>query len=226
MKTIKKIVFTGGPCSGKTTFMSRAEEIFGERGYRVIIDNESATDLISGGISPATLGMYEFQKYVISLQLAKEEICYKAAQEIEGEKVLMFIDRALKDDESYVGKEDFCKIFADVLELDEVGATDNFFEIGGTSLVAMRVVMRAVKAGYKIVYKDVFDYPTPRYLAGLVNDGSLRPFDQLRAGEAQDGLSSPTNDNENPKAENRKIEKPENRKTALKNKSLVGRKSS
>ena len=54
MKTIKKIVFTGGPCSGKTTFMSRAEEIFGERGYRVIVDNESATDLISGGISPAT----------------------------------------------------------------------------------------------------------------------------------------------------------------------------
>lgn len=121
MKTIKKIVFTGGPCSGKTTFMSRAEEIFGERGYRVIIDNESATDLISGGISPATLGMYEFQKYVISLQLAKEEICYKAAQEIEGEKVLMFIDRALKDDESYVGHEDFCKILEDFnIKYDEI----------------------------------------------------------------------------------------------------------
>ena len=30
MKTIKKIVFTGGPCSGKTTFTSRAEEIFAE----------------------------------------------------------------------------------------------------------------------------------------------------------------------------------------------------
>ncbi|MBQ0035982.1 MAG: AAA family ATPase [Firmicutes bacterium] len=110
MKTIKKIVFTGGPCSGKTTFMSRAEEIFGERGYRVIVDNESATDLISGGISPATMGMYEFQKYVITLQLTKEELCYKAAQEIQGDKVLLFIDRGIKDDESYVGKEDFTKI--------------------------------------------------------------------------------------------------------------------
>lgn len=113
MKTIKKIVFTGGPCSGKTTFMSRAEEIFGERGYRVIIDNESATDLISGGISPATMGMYEFQKYVVSLQLAKEKICYDAAKEIEGEKVLLFIDRALLDNESYVGHEDYCKILKD-----------------------------------------------------------------------------------------------------------------
>lgn len=110
MKTIKKIVFTGGPCSGKTTFMSRAEEIFGERGYRVIIDNESATDLISGGISPATLGMYEFQKYVVKLQLAKEEICSEAAEEIEGDKVLIFIDRALLDNESYVGHENYCKI--------------------------------------------------------------------------------------------------------------------
>ena len=79
MKTIKKIVFTGGPCSGKTTFTSRAEEIFAERGYRVIIDHESATDLISGGISPATMGMYEFQKYCVALQLKKEEICMRAA---------------------------------------------------------------------------------------------------------------------------------------------------
>lgn len=113
MKTIKKIVFTGGPCSGKTTFMSRAEEIFGERGYRVIIDNESATDLISGGISPATIGMYEFQKYVVSLQLAKEKICYDAAKEIEGDKVLLFIDRALLDNESYVGHDNYCKILSD-----------------------------------------------------------------------------------------------------------------
>lgn len=123
MKTIKKIVFTGGPCSGKTTFTSRAEEIFAERGYRVIIDHESATDLISGGISPATLGMYEFQKYVVSLQLAKEKICYEAAKEIEGDKVLIFIDRALLDNESYVGHEDYCKILQDFdINYDEINS--------------------------------------------------------------------------------------------------------
>ena len=113
MKTIKRIVFTGGPCSGKTTFTSRAQQVFGERGYRVIIDHESATDLISGGISPATMGMYEFQKYCIALQLKKEEICYKAAQEIEGEKVLIFIDRGINDDMAYVGATDFRKILRD-----------------------------------------------------------------------------------------------------------------
>ena len=110
MKTIKKILFTGGPCSGKTTFTSRAEEIFAERGYRVIIDHESATDLISGGISPATMGMYEFQKYCVALQLKKEEICMRAAEEIQGDKVLIFIDRGLPDDLSYVGEEAFREI--------------------------------------------------------------------------------------------------------------------
>ena len=110
MKTIKRIVFTGGPCSGKTTFTSRAEEIFVERGYRVIIDHESATDLISGGISPATMGMYEFQKYCVALQLKKEEICLRAANEIAGDKVIIFIDRGLPDDLSYVGEEAFKEI--------------------------------------------------------------------------------------------------------------------
>lgn len=110
MKTIKRIVFTGGPCSGKTTFTSRAQQVFAERGYRVIIDHESATDLISGGISPATIGMYEFQKYVVALQLKKEELCYRAAQEMSGDRVLIFIDRGILDDAAYVGEEDFREI--------------------------------------------------------------------------------------------------------------------
>ena len=110
MKTIKRIVLTGGPCSGKTTVTSRARQVFVERGYRVIIDNESATDLITGGISPATMGMYEFQKYCVALQLKKEELCYQAAQEIEGDKVLIFIDGGIFDDMAYVGEDSFRQI--------------------------------------------------------------------------------------------------------------------
>lgn len=121
MKTIKRIVFTGGPCSGKTTFTSRAQQIFAERGYRVIIDHESATDLISGGISPATLGMYEFQKYVVDLQLKKEQLCYRAAQEISGDNVLIFIDRGLNDDLAYVGEDSFTEILKEFdIKIDEI----------------------------------------------------------------------------------------------------------
>ena len=109
-KLIKHIICTGGPCSGKSTFLSRADEIFSERGYRVLIDHETATDLITGGISPATMGMYEFQKYCIGLQLKKEELYEEAANEIEGDKVLVFYDRGILDDKGYVTPDEFKEI--------------------------------------------------------------------------------------------------------------------
>lgn len=61
----------------------------------------------------------------------------------------------------------FCGIFSDILGLDDVGATDNFFETGGTSLMAIRITVEAEKAGWQITYSDVFANPTPRLLASL-----------------------------------------------------------
>ena len=66
----------------------------------------------------------------------------------------------------------FCKIFAEILQMDKVGATDNFFELGGTSLVVMRVIIEADKAGLHVAYGDVFANPTPRQLSKLLNGGS------------------------------------------------------
>lgn len=63
----------------------------------------------------------------------------------------------------------FSDIFGKILGRDDVGATGNFFELGGTSLLAVRVVIEAMNAGYKIDYKTVFDNPTPRQLAASLN---------------------------------------------------------
>ena len=62
----------------------------------------------------------------------------------------------------------FCDIFASILSLDKVGATDNFFEMGGTSLMVTKVVIEADKAGHHVAYGEVFDHPTPRLLAQFV----------------------------------------------------------
>ncbi|MCR5060033.1 MAG: amino acid adenylation domain-containing protein [Saccharofermentans sp.] len=61
-----------------------------------------------------------------------------------------------------------CTLFADILSLARVGATDNFFEIGGSSILAAKIIVHAMNKGYKIVYKDVFDNPTPRQLAKVI----------------------------------------------------------
>ena len=63
----------------------------------------------------------------------------------------------------------FCHIFSEVLKIQEVGATDNFFEIGGTSINAIKVIVEASKQGVQIVFNDLFNQKTPRALATFVN---------------------------------------------------------
>ena len=63
----------------------------------------------------------------------------------------------------------FCAIFSDILKIKEVGATDNFFEIGGTSINAIKVIVKASKHGVQIVFNDLFNLKTPRALAAFVS---------------------------------------------------------
>ena len=67
-------------------------------------------------------------------------------------------------------EEDFCGIFSSVLGVDRVSAEADFFEIGGSSILAMKVVIAAEKAGYGIVYNDVFTYTTPRAMAEFLGE--------------------------------------------------------
>jgi amino acid adenylation domain-containing protein len=63
----------------------------------------------------------------------------------------------------------FCQIFGDILGMERYSATANFFELGGTSLMATRVIIEADKGGRHIAYGDVFANPTPRQLAAFLN---------------------------------------------------------
>ncbi|MBR4554047.1 MAG: amino acid adenylation domain-containing protein [Ruminococcus sp.] len=67
-------------------------------------------------------------------------------------------------------EEFFCRIFGQVLETDEVGATDDFFAVGGSSLLATQLTIAASNGGYEIRYRDIFDNPTPRKLAAFVRE--------------------------------------------------------
>lgn len=62
----------------------------------------------------------------------------------------------------------FASIFSEVLAIEQVGALDDFFEIGGTSLNAIKVIVEASKHGVQIVFNDLFNKKTPRALAAFV----------------------------------------------------------
>ena len=80
---------------------------------------------------------------------------------------------------------DFCEIFSALLGIENVLATENFFELGGTSLLVTKVVIEAAKYGYSIVFGDVFANPTPRALAGMFEEEKV-PEEAHNAPEIED----------------------------------------
>lgn len=69
-------------------------------------------------------------------------------------------------------EEYFCEVFEKVLKVDKIGAEDDFFQAGGTSLTVTSVVINASEHGYVLNYGDVFKHTTPRALAKLfLEDG-------------------------------------------------------
>jgi thioesterase domain-containing protein len=68
-------------------------------------------------------------------------------------------------------------VWADVLGLEQVGIDDNFFDLGGHSLLVARAVARARDAGLDLGVADFYDVPTVAGLARAARpiDGSPRP---------------------------------------------------
>ncbi|HEX3591071.1 MAG TPA: condensation domain-containing protein, partial [Pseudonocardiaceae bacterium] len=62
------------------------------------------------------------------------------------------------------------RIWADVLGLDRVGVTDNFFALGGDSILSIQVVARAKHHGLRLSTKDLFRARTIAELAALVTE--------------------------------------------------------
>lgn len=59
-------------------------------------------------------------------------------------------------------------IWAQVLGLTQVGRDDNFFEIGGDSIISLQVVSRAQAAGIQLTYRQIFEAQTIAALAQRV----------------------------------------------------------
>ncbi|NJC74304.1 amino acid adenylation domain-containing protein, partial [Planosporangium thailandense] len=64
---------------------------------------------------------------------------------------------------------ELARVWADVLGVERVGAGDNFFALGGDSILSIQVVSRARQAGLALTSKDVFVYQTVAELAAAID---------------------------------------------------------
>lgn len=70
-------------------------------------------------------------------------------------------------------EEILCQIWADILGVPRVGIHENFFELGGDSILAIQVVARAREAGVQISPSQMFDYQTVARLAAQTGNAVL-----------------------------------------------------
>lgn len=116
-----KIAITGGPCAGKTTAMEKIVQEFTERGYKVFVVNETATDLITGGIKPfgdKPLDIVEFQRCVLEQQIAKEKLYERIANSYQQDTIIL-CDRGILDNRAYITDEQF-QVLLKEKELNEM----------------------------------------------------------------------------------------------------------
>ncbi|MFG3384112.1 amino acid adenylation domain-containing protein [Streptomyces sp. NPDC047999] len=80
-------------------------------------------------------------------------------------------------------EETLCRVFREVLGLESAGVDDDFFSLGGDSIVSIQLVTRARKEGLVLTPRDVFEQRT---VAGLA--AAARSLGEEAAGAGPAGL--------------------------------------
>ena len=106
-KNIFEIVLTGGPCSGKTTFLKDAVPLLEKKGFKVLVMNEVPVEFYNSGIRSSDLSEFDFRSMIIERILKNQENLRQVAKACcdKGQKVVIFYDRGLMDNKGFCSPE-------------------------------------------------------------------------------------------------------------------------
>ena len=68
-------------------------------------------------------------------------------------------------------------VWAELLHRDDIGIHDNFFSLGGTSLISIQIIDRIGKAGLYLTPKQFCEHPTIASMANVVTTEAAVPSD-------------------------------------------------
>jgi thioesterase domain-containing protein len=83
-------------------------------------------------------------------------------------------------------------IWCDVLQVDQIGVHDPFFEVGGDSILSIHVTSRANQQGLGLSPNDIFNFPTIAQLAARCGRRHAEPSELPQGPEPTDRTSDPT----------------------------------
>ena len=118
---VYQIALTGGPCGGKSTFVSSCKRTLEEQGYKVISVAEVATEVMGSGIKPWEIPSLAFQTILVNKMLINEKSALLAAQcyQQQGQSVIIFYDRGLCDNKAYCSADVWRQVLANTGLTDE-----------------------------------------------------------------------------------------------------------
>ena len=80
---------------------------------------------------------------------------------------------------------ELARIWGQVLRVERVGARDNFFALGGDSILSIQIIARAAEKGLRLTPKQVFQHQTVRELGRVVGSvGEVEAEQGLVVGDA------------------------------------------
>jgi len=125
-RRIHKLVLTGGPCGGKTTGQAHLATFFESLGWKVFRVPETATVLMSGGISFGELNeeqVLDFQEHLVATMMALEDTYFSMAEKCS-QNCLIIADRGVMDASAFIARDAWDKILTK-LSLEDIEISDN-----------------------------------------------------------------------------------------------------
>jgi len=156
------------PAVVEATVIAREDELGNKRlvAYYVSLDDTVGPSLLRE-LLKASLPAYMIPAFFVSLEAMpltpNGKLDRKAlpAPEI-GEIRQAYVAPRTHDERNLVS------IWQDTLHLDKIGIHDNFFEMGGDSIVSIQLISRARQKGIHLRARDIFQHPTIAGLAELI----------------------------------------------------------